>query len=148
MPPPRIHRTVLSLLILLLSLPASAGDGTIGSKGASPSPTEPASQTRTEITIDPARTVASSALGRCFRYAPKYPPAALRYGQEGRTLVRFEVSRDGIAENPVTQISSGFPLLDVAALNHMRGCIERTAVETKGLLPAGRYALPMDWRLE
>ena len=60
----------------------------------------------------------------------------------------FEVSASGVAEKPAVFRSSQFPLLDEAALNHMKKCIKSTAKETDGTLPPGRYALPLVWRLE
>jgi TonB family protein len=113
-----------------------------------PTPDAAASTSARTATAEDGRVIASSALGACFRRPPQYPAAALREEQEGRTVVSFEVSATGVAERPVVLRSSQFALLDEAALSHMKKCLKATAIETAGMLPPGRYALPLVWRLE
>lgn len=98
--------------------------------------------------VDESRIVASSALGACFLQPPQYPSRARRHKEEGRTIVSFEVSENGVAGRPIVLHSSQFPQLDEAALEHMKKCIEATGAETAGSLPPGRYILPMLWLLQ
>jgi len=49
-----------------------------------------------------------------------YPPEADRRKQEGRVLVRFTIARDGRILDPAIARSSGYPLLDAAALRMLR----------------------------
>lgn len=141
--PLRPYRPIVALTVFLAT-PAAAQDD------ASPvaPPSAAASAPAARDISEEARAVASSALGACFRRAPAYPRAAVRAEQEGTTVVSFEVSAAGVAERPVLSRSSRFPLLDEAALNHMKRCLEATAAQTQGTLPPGRYALPLVWRLE
>ena len=139
------HHRPLYLLGLIILLSTTAGAQSIQSN---PSVPAAAASSARAATAEDGRVVASSALGACFRMPPQYPAAALRDDQQGSTTVSFEVSASGVAERPVVLRSSRFPLLDEAALNHMKKCITSTAKETDGTLPAGRYALPLIWRLE
>jgi protein TonB len=50
----------------------------------------------------------------------RYPPEADRRKQEGRVLVRFTIARDGRILDPAIVRSSGYPLLDAAALRMLR----------------------------
>lgn len=94
------------------------------------------------------RRVVASPLGACFRSPPPYPRVAQREGQQGLTLLSFDVNASGIAERPAVVRSSGFALLDKAALEHLAFCLSHTAAQDQGPLPPGRYAVPMVWRLE
>jgi protein TonB len=53
--------------------------------------------------------------------APAYPLAAKRRGEEGKVVLRVQVGPDGRAGDVVIAASSGFPLLDEAALAAVRG---------------------------
>lgn len=92
--------------------------------------------------------VAQSGLAACFRLAPEYPMQARRQNLQGRTMVLFDVSAEGVAQTPRLMRSSGHAVLDHAALTHMASCIGQHTASGSERLPAGRYALPMDWRLE
>lgn len=59
--------------------------------------------------------------------APAYPPLSRRAGEEGRVLLRVQVSPDGTATAVETETSSGHPRLDAAA---------RTAVQKWRFVPA------------
>jgi protein TonB len=48
--------------------------------------------------------------------APGYPPLSRRLGEEGRVLLRVQVSADGKPVNVEMKRSSGFPRLDEAAI--------------------------------
>ena len=137
-------RYIIALTTLLSTIAGAQSEGT-PSNPAIPAAT--ASSVR-GATANDGTVVASSALGACFRRPPQYPAAALRDEQQGSTTVLFEVSARGVAERPSVVRSSRFPLLDEAALNHMKKCIASTAKETDGTLPPGRYALPLVWRIE
>lgn len=52
---------------------------------------------------------------------PRYPPAARRNGDEGTVMLRVRVTADGAAAQVELDRSSGFPLLDGAALDAVRG---------------------------
>ena len=58
---------------------------------------------------------------------PRYPRMARRQGQEGRVVVRVRVSAEGRAANVTVRRSSGYPLLDSAAVE---------AIETWRFIPA------------
>ena len=51
---------------------------------------------------------------------PPYPPAARRRHQEGVVLISIHVTAQGRAEKVEIKQSSGYPLLDEAALNAVR----------------------------
>jgi TonB family protein len=124
---------------------AVAQDNSAASAGGPPVAAPPA--LRQAMTED-AKVVIGSALGECFRRAPVYPSLALRLQQQGETVVVFEVSESGVAQKPAVHRSSRYRTLDEAALSHMRRCLEETADQVSGKLPAGRYALPMQWRIQ
>ena len=52
--------------------------------------------------------------------APQYPARALRYGWEGEVWLKVDVSRDGSVSNVSVDQSSGYPILDKAALKTVR----------------------------
>ncbi|MBP6902874.1 MAG: TonB family protein [Burkholderiaceae bacterium] len=95
-----------------------------------------------------AQRVAASPLGQCFRRLPAYPAQALRSEQEGETLVAFTIDAAGRAAAPALLRSSGHKILDEAALAHLEKCLAQHGEASTEALPAGRYALPMLWRLE
>jgi protein TonB len=53
--------------------------------------------------------------------SPEYPAIARRRGYEGTVLVEVLVNRDGRVEDLRLSQSSGYPVLDQAAMNSMRG---------------------------
>jgi TonB family protein len=123
--------------------------GTASAQETGPAPSPPASQASAPAGAPAAvHVVAASALGACFRRQPAYPRAALREEQEGQTLVAFTVTAAGDIEQPALVRSSGYPLLDQAALAHLNKCIAAFVPQRDAPLPPGRYALPMVWRLE
>ncbi len=94
------------------------------------------------------KLVAQSTLAACFRRPPPYPNEAQRLDLQGRTLVVFTVTSEGLPEAPRLMRSSGHAILDNAALVHMVSCIQQFTPAESAPLPAGQYALPMEWRLE
>lgn len=63
-------------------------------------------------------------------------------------MVLFLVDDRGRAGEPALYRSSGFDRLDAAALVHLQRCIDLHGRNPAEPLPAGRYLLPMVWRLE
>jgi TonB family protein len=53
--------------------------------------------------------------------APIYPPEAKQYGQQGRVMVKVRIEIDGTPSNGEVSQSSGYPLLDAAALQAVQG---------------------------
>ncbi len=98
--------------------------------------------------ISPGQQVINSSLGTCFRRQPPYPAAALRSDQQGRTAVAFTITAAGRSENPTVYRSSGHELLDQAALAHLIRCSNAFNARDLEPIPAGRYVLPMLWRIE
>lgn len=52
--------------------------------------------------------------------APPYPPLARRLGEEGKVVLRVQVSAEGNATQVEIRSSSGFPRLDQSALDTVR----------------------------
>jgi protein TonB len=50
----------------------------------------------------------------------KYPPDARKLKQEGTVVVAFVIARDGVLLDAQIERSSGFPLIDEAALAMLR----------------------------
>ena len=92
--------------------------------------------------------VGASALGECFRRAPAYPPAALRAEMSGRSLVSFIIGPDGRPGSPRLHRSSGYALLDEAALRHLEGCLASFSFNESEVLPSALFILPLSWRIE
>ncbi len=69
-------------------------------------------------------SVASGAVGMAARYRsnpkPDYPPEAKRLRQQGVVLLKVEVGADGRAGGVSLERSSGFPLLDQAAIQAVK----------------------------
>jgi protein TonB len=78
----------------------------------------------------PARPVAGMETDR----PPAYPETARRRGEQGRVLLRVAVSPTGLPVNVSVAESSGFPILDSAAVN---------AVEQWRFVPATRAGAPV-----
>jgi protein TonB len=51
---------------------------------------------------------------------PRYPEAARRRGEQGRVVLRVDVSADGAPIDVTVTEGSGFPSLDAAALGAVR----------------------------
>ena len=67
--------------------------------------------------------------------APVYPSESLRHGEQGTVLLRVHVSADGRALSVEIEKSSGFPRLDVSAME---------AVQTWKFVPAKRGGEPIE----
>lgn len=101
---------------------APAKPSEAGSASPSPSPVNagtaspPPPPTPIPPRISPGRTAA-----RLIRHtAPHYPAEARREGQEGLVRLRLAVGTDGRVKTAEVVASSGFPLLDAAALAAVR----------------------------
>ena len=81
--------------------------------GASPRAPQSASQRGTRATTD--------AVGEPTNRPPSYPVEALRRGWEGTAFVQVEVLEDGRVGRAFVETSSGFDVLDAAALDAVRG---------------------------
>jgi protein TonB len=78
---------------------------------------------------------------------PDYPAEARRRGQQGRVVLRVEVSAAGSPVSVTIGTSSGHELLDQAALRAVSGW--RFTPATRGAAPvAGAVDLPVQFRLE
>ena len=125
--------------------PAPAPRPIARSKPASAAATGPAAAAREgHVGTAPATTIARP------RYrsnpAPVYPPDARRLRQQGQVLLTVEVSAEGRALSVALKRSSGFPLLDQAALATVR----RWSFEPSragGMAVSSRAEVPLRFRL-
>jgi periplasmic protein TonB len=83
---------------------------------------------------------ASGAEGR--NAPPEYPPAARRAGQQGDVTVLVHCSAAGTVEQASVETSSGFPLLDDAALHAVEGWTFEPAIDD-GVAVAGWVRVPI-----
>jgi protein TonB len=60
-------------------------------------------------------------------FEPTYPRQALLYGQQGVVMLRLKISADGTVVDRSVEKSSGYPLLDEAALSDCCRCRFRPA---------------------
>lgn len=92
-------------------------------------------------------TLQSSPLSHCLSFVP-HPAQAKRHRQQGRALLSFKVSVNGTTESPTLVRSSGFPLLDKAAMDTLVFCISNATENKKSQLKPGQYLFPIAWHLE
>lgn len=79
--------------------------------------------------------------------APGYPEEARRNGQQGVVLISAQVEADGHPSRVTLQRSSGFPLLDAAALEAVRKWIFDPA-RAGGMPVASRIDIPVRFTLQ
>ena len=123
----------------------------LGSASAQVAPSNSASASQPASASEQAakaQAVVGSSLAVCFRKPPEYPIEARRLDLQGRTMVLFAVSAEGVPEEPRLMRSSGHVVLDQAAVKHLSSRIKQFVATSSERLPAGRYALPMEWRIE
>jgi TonB family protein len=133
------------MLTLRLAVLTVAFASHISAQAQAVAPVESASSAASS---SPGHQVINSSLGTCFRRQPPYPAAALRSEQQGRTAVAFTITETGKIENSTVYRSSGHELLDQAALAHLIRCSNAFNARDLEPLPAGRYVLPMLWRID
>ncbi len=89
-------------------------------------------------------------LDRLRRWLGKYkhyPEAALKQKQEGRLVVSFAILRDGTVVNPQIERSSGFPLLDQAALKMLQDASPVPPLPSTYRAPRVEVSLPVDFSI-
>jgi protein TonB len=77
---------------------------------------------------------------------PPYPPEAERLHQQGRVILEVQVSAEGRAVSVSVKHSSGFPLLDNAAVQGVQRWTFDPA-RIGGLPVAGRADVPVNFSL-
>lgn len=89
----------------------------------------------------------ASPLSHCLSFV-QYPAMAKRHRQQGQALLSFKVSANGTTESPTLVKSSGFPLLDKAAMDTLVFCTSNAPEDDKSQLKPCQYFLPIKWRLK
>lgn len=107
---------------------------------ATPTPTRPAAPTASQHVVE-ARPIASESP------APRYPPQALRRGEEGTVNVRVAVGPDGVPTSVSLASGSGSRLLDRAALDAVRRW-RFTPAQVDGRPTVGNVVVPIDFKRE
>jgi periplasmic protein TonB len=118
---------------------------------APPAPKLPADQPVAALTppalpaapILPPQPISGLASNR----KPDYPMAAKERGQQGRVVLRVEVSPAGKPLGVTVRSTSGYPLLDKAALAAVEQWQFRPATQA-GIAVAGAADVPVQFRLE
>jgi len=85
--------------------------------------------------------------GMAERCPPPYPRAALRDHIQGLVVLQAQVGPDGRPTMVTVARSSGFPILDNAALDALRSCRFEPATENGRPIPF-RYEVPYRFRME
>jgi len=73
---------------------------------------------------------------------PQWPDEARRYEIDGITTIRFEIDRNGKVMRPAVTASSGWKILDDAALRSIGQCAFRSGH------PGGPYPLQYVWKFD
>lgn len=142
-PPPPLRRAVAAAR----SPTATPSPAAVAPPVASvPAQTEAAARAAGGITaapFEPPRPVAGMASDR----APVYPEVARLRGEQGRTVLRVSVGADGLPDSVSVAISSGYPVLDSAALSAVRDWRFVPATRGNTAVPAVAE-VPVRFRLE
>jgi periplasmic protein TonB len=101
---------------------------------AAPAPQAPVQQATTAMPAPASMTPARPVAGMESDRPPTYPEIARRRGEQGRVVVRVEVSADGRPMSVSVEQGSGYAPLDEAAV---------TAVERWHFVPATRDGSPV-----
>lgn len=131
-----------------LMLAASANSALAQERAPAPQVVAPEAAMPAPATPEANAIVGASALGACFRRAPVYPDEALRAEMSGRSLVSFIIGVDGRPGSPDLHRSSGYRILDEAALRHLERCLNSFNQAEGEALPSGLFILPLSWRIE
>ena len=79
--------------------------------------------------------------------APTYPPMAKRQNQTGRVVLRVTVSAEGLPTNVIVLTSSGYELLDQAALDVVRNRWKFVPAKRGDQAVAGQADVPLSFRI-
>jgi TonB family protein len=83
----------------------------------------------------------------CPNMDDAYPPVSRRLEEQGVVVVRVYVSAGGTADEAAVDKTSGFPRLDAATLELVRGCRFRPARDPAGNAAGTWASLPFRWSL-
>lgn len=158
-PPPRPLAKPVALRPEPQPVPATADtavpDALLAESNESPAtsspPSAPSSQSGTGDPLLESSQVSAAAPPRysgagLANPAPRYPFLARRRGQEGRVVLRVRVNPNGQAEAVSIQESSGYHLLDEAALETVRQW-RFVPAHKANLTVAGLVDVPVSFRL-
>ena len=136
-PKPQVHRP-------MARLPSHRSPAPTSEPGAPASEADVASDVAAmAAALTPARPLQGYAGNR----DPIYPEAARRRGEQGRVILRVDVSSGGEPVSVIVQQSSGFPRLDAAAATAVRQWRFEPAARG-GKSMAGIAEVPILFRLE
>ncbi|MDR3406119.1 MAG: TonB family protein [Chthoniobacter sp.] len=109
-------------------------------------PAHPASSAAPKAVVAGAAGGVSSPVRPRSNPKPPYPPEARRLGQQGRVLLEVQVSADGRAAGVSVKRSSGFPVLDNAAVQGVQRWTFEPA-RVAGVPVASRAEVPVSFSL-
>ena len=112
-------------------------------KSQAPSPLEGIGQ---EEFLGGGDTSEPVPLGQAFNPSPVYPELARRRGQEGTVRLLVQVGADGLVHNLGILHSSGYTLLDEAAVRAVQRWRFKPAFGRGGIV-AGEVIVPVEFRL-
>jgi periplasmic protein TonB len=142
-PPPPLRRAVAAEASRALAPSPTAATPRVASVPAQTEAAASAAGGTTAATFEPPRPVAGMASDR----PPTYPEIARLRGEQGRTVLRVSVGADGLPNAISVAVSSGYPMLDSAALSAVRDW--RFVPATRGNTPVPAVAeVPVRFRLE
>ncbi len=95
----------------------------------------PGGSPQAAASVLPATQLPSSSADYLHNPPPVYPEASLRWGEQGKVVIRVLIDKDGLAHQGSIQQSSGFDRLDRAALQ---------AVMNWRYVPATRAGIAQD----
>lgn len=93
------------------------------------------------VTVQPHIDLAAS-------HPPEYPPVSRRLGEEGTVVLEVMVGADGRANDVKVVQSSGFPRLDQAAIDGVKGNYRFAPGTLDGKPQSMRYTFKFTWKLQ